>query len=398
MPLRVLSASNPISDCTDSNQSLRRDRALPRPKRRLILLIAMFLLSALAGVLVTLAAVAMARSTSSELPSYALPGAPMDIEMVDGETGYATLGDGQVIRFTITSDDLDWAPLVEGLSFPRGLAVGDGVLYVVELGDLLCEPTYPFCFPGDADEELDIIAASRGRVLAYPIGADGSLGEPRVVVDDLPAATSEHGPNDIDLGPDGLLYLAIAHVDRSWDHPDEVAALDHPHVDWLGTVLRIDPSSGEVIIFASGLRNVYGLGWSPSGTIIGVDNDGLVLNGWRGEELTLIEESGDHGFPVDRSVGPYERRTAFPLYLLDGAGYAGIAWSGDGVLIGYCGGVEHVALTNDLTVADRFAIDRINQVNGCVSSIALSEHGALIGIWNEPDGGRIVILPMDEGA
>jgi glucose/arabinose dehydrogenase len=366
--------------------------------RRLLIWIAAAVLLVLLGAVGGLAVIGrVAQPSSIDAVRHELPSAPLDIEVVDGHTGYATLGDGRIIRFELDGESLDWAEVASGLRFPRGLAVDDETVYAVEMGELSCEPAYPTCHTEDAEAERERLADSSGRVVAYGRNADGSLGDGRTLLDGIPVVGRDHGPNDIDMGPDGRLYLSVGNLDYSWSLPYGADA--HPNADWVGTVLRIDPTSGEADVYARGLRNVYGLTFEPGGELLGVDNDGPALRGWRDEELVEIREGADHGYPSDPSIGPGSVRTGWPIMLLQSTASAGIAWDEDGVLIGNCGTIQRIPLTKRDGAfqlnGQRFDVETIlGDVSGCVTSIARLDDGWLAGVF-AGTGGEVLFLPRD---
>ena len=66
-----------------------------------------------------------------------------------------------------------------------------------------------------------------------------------MLVDELHFTNTDHGLNDLDLGPDGMLYLSVGNLDQlAWDDGGDPPA--GPETELLGSVLRIDPISGEI--------------------------------------------------------------------------------------------------------------------------------------------------------
>jgi glucose/sorbosone dehydrogenase len=303
---------------------------------------------------------------------------PMDIEWVDGH-GYASLAEGRLLRLTQDGDRLSTEVLAEGLAFPRGIAVAADTLYVAELGSLPCKNPIPRCKgenvgPTTADGERLLLSSSSGRILAYPVVADG-LGEPAVLVDGLHYTNTDHGLNDLDLGPDGMLYLSIGNLDQlAWD--DGGNPPPATETELLGSILRIDPASGDVEVFATGLRNVFGIAFDADGQLWGVDNDGRGRGTWRAEELLQIELGLDYGFPDDGTVGPYTRRTGFATWIMPtGAGSAGIAVHEDVIISGACGRLTRV---------------RLDQVGGDASETQVRRPGCVTAIEPLP-GGRLLL-------
>ena len=311
-----------------------------------------------------------------------LPGQPMDLEVVDG-AGFATLTEGQVVSVRVESGRVTWTTAAEGLALPRGLAMTENRLFVVETGRVPCV-SEPGCPEDPGERERTNIAASDARILSYPIEADGSLGEPQTLLDLIPVVSRDHGANDLEMGPDGMLYLAVGGVDYFWTDPAAISGIDHPHLDWLGSVLRVDAVSGEAEVWATGFRNVYGLAFSPEGRLFAVENDGPTLRGWRQEELMELTAGANYGYPFDGSFGPFDARTGFPIYALEPGGHAGLAWSGDGLLAGSCGRVERIPLIDrdgEYEVRSRVLIDDIAEVNGCVTSIVPVDGGLLVAAY-----------------
>lgn len=299
---------------------------------------------------------------------------PMDIEWA-GDTGYATLADGRLVRLSLSGDRIETETLAENLAFPRGLAVDDDTVYVAELGDLPCENPFPRCKgehvgPTEIEGERSMVGTLAGRILAFPIFDEGA-GEPRVVAEGILFVNTDHGLNDLDLGPDGLLYLSIGNLDRlAWDD-----VTDPPSFATLGIILRIDPASSATAGFAYGFRNVYGLSFDEDGVLWGVDNDGRGRGPWRFEELVRIEEDLDFGFPDDGTTGPYTRRTGFATWILpSGFGSGGLHVSDGTVISGGCGSVTRLRLEPDGGDADLRTIDH----RGCVTAVERLPDGRLV--------------------
>lgn len=302
-------------------------------------------------------AVAEAGATVEAVETFELLGSPLGLAMVDARTGYVTFGRGTIQRFTLPEDaagDLVIRPAVEGLEFPRGIAIVGDRLFVVELGSLPCQPAFPICGGRQlaqdvADGERTILRSARGRITSFAIAADGSLSDRRVLLDDLPVADSEHAVNGLAVGPDGDLYVSVG-----WPNALRFEAFDTsltPHPEWMGTILRVDPDSGDVRVHARGFRNIYGIAFDDRGGLWGVDNDGPARNGWRSEELLHIRPDTHYGFPDDGTYGPWSVRQDGPVWTLSVVGSAGFAWAdeaalGPGVFTGSCGRLDYLALVD----------------------------------------------------
>ena len=319
--------------------------------------------------------------------SYPVPGNVTDIAFVGDLDGYLSLAEGRILHFRLPdppSGDLEITTAATGLHDPRGLAILEDRLFVTELGPLPCPATSQFCDgsvvgPSPEEGELEILRSSRGRVLAFEIGPDAGLSGKRVLLDDLPVATSWHGVSGLTAGPDGYLYVTIAGIDLTWQIPDAVRQLSRPNLDLLGTVVRISPDGRDVEVFARGLRNVYGIDFDEDGSLYGEDNSGPTIGGWRSEELLHIQKGANYGYPLEGTFGSHTVRTDGPLWTMATSGSAGIAWRGrfglsPGLLVGSCSRLESVRLATDsegspqvTSVADVTVL--MDQVEGCITAI-----------------------------
>ena len=153
------------------------------------------------------------------------------------------------------------------------------------------------------------------------------------------------------------------------------AERSRPNFELLGTVLSLRPDGGDVRVVADGLRNVYDLAFDDAGRLYGVDNDGQTAGGWRREELLQIHQGDDFGYPSDGTFGPYTRRTAPPLWVLETTGSAGIEWvqsGGPKLVVGSCSDVYSVDLGfagAAAVIRDRQPVTHLLSVPGCVSGI-----------------------------
>jgi Raf kinase inhibitor-like YbhB/YbcL family protein len=193
----------------------------------------------------------------------------------------------------------------EGLINPRMLAVaGDGTVYVTrrDIGDVVMLRDTD----GDGSADERRIVASRpnmhgiaidGRriwlatikeVYAADIREDGTLGELRPIIDDLPDA-GQHPNRTLAIGPDGKLYITVGSTCNA-------CAEDNPEN---ATILQAEPDGSRHRIFASGLRNTIGFDWHPAtGALYGFDH-GI---DWLGdeeqkEEFNRIEDGRRYGWP-----------------------------------------------------------------------------------------------------
>ncbi|MGH2760713.1 MAG: PQQ-dependent sugar dehydrogenase [Actinomycetota bacterium] len=275
------------------------------------------------------------------IATFELPAAPLALTFRDATTGYIALASGELLHFSLPrgSNELSWARVARGLGQVRGVAVLDDQLFVTEIVSWPC-PDSPTQRPGpafctrqtleeleDDEAEAKILTESRGRISRFSVNDDGSLEARSTLFDDLPVVSSIHAPNGLVAGADGRLYASIGNVDGLWDAPDVLATVRHPNRELLGTIVRFEPDGGELEVFATGLRNLYGLTMDDDGNLFGVDNDGPTPGGYRGEELLRLEEGENYGYPQEGSRHPFEVRTRGPMWILDAFGTAGIEWA-----------------------------------------------------------------------
>jgi len=152
--------------------------------------------------------------------------------------------------------------LAEGLDSPNGVALKGGDLYIAEISRILR-------ISGIEDN------------LAEPP-------EPEIVFEGYPE-DRHHGWKFIAFGPDGMLYVPVG-------APCNICPVEDPYA----TITRLNVQTGEMDIFARGVRNTVGFDWHP-----GTGNLWFTDNGrdWLGDnippdELNTAPQAGMHfGFP-----------------------------------------------------------------------------------------------------
>ncbi|MBL8131478.1 MAG: PQQ-dependent sugar dehydrogenase [Anaerolineae bacterium] len=134
----------------------------------------------------------------------------------------------------------------------------------------------------------------------WRIPAGGGEGEPVVV--DLPCCFTliDNQPNGMIFGRDGALYVGVGAVSDTSENPPRsnpaYRALD-PHE---ASVLRVHPYTGEISVYAAGIRNPFDLAVDSIGQLYATDNG--ILAG-PGDRLLRLEAGGHYGFPYWRERG-----------------------------------------------------------------------------------------------
>lgn len=97
-----------------------------------------------------------------------------------------------------------------------------------------------------------------------------------------------HQNDNLTFGPDGMLYLGLGSTCDACSEADLRSA----------SILQIDPDTGTTNIYAKGLRNPYGLTFSPTGELFATDNGRDDLGKTAPfEELNLINQGYHYGWP-----------------------------------------------------------------------------------------------------
>lgn len=159
--------------------------------------------------------------------------------------------------------------VAKGLNMPSGIAFKDGDLYVAAVNQVL---------------RYDDI---ENRLSSPP--------KPVVITGSLPD-DEHHGWKYIAFGPDNYLYVPVGVPCNICLSPD----------DRHGTILKLDPETGEHQVFASGVRNSVGFDWHPLTKELWFTDNG---RDWMGDdlppdELNRAPAQGLHfGFPYLHGSG-----------------------------------------------------------------------------------------------
>lgn len=126
--------------------------------------------------------------------------------------------------------------------------------------------------------------------------------EYEAVVTDLPCCFMliENQPNGLVFGPDGYLYLGVGAIsDQAEPPPGRMSNYLEPQ-EHEAAILRIHPHTGELNVYARGIRNPYDLAFGVDGQLYATDNG--LLNG-PGDRLLAVEEGAHYGWPYYRERG-----------------------------------------------------------------------------------------------
>jgi hypothetical protein len=346
--------------------------------------------------------------------TFGLPGHPMDIVFRTSSSGYVSFAEGSIARFELPGDEggeLQLTTVATNLEFPRGIALGENTLFVAELGPLPCKPGGLVCKGRTVSEaapesgERRIVRTSRGRVLAFRVDEDGVLTDRRVVLADLPFANTDHGVNDVVVGPDGRIFVSIGNVDVLYADTSLARDLRRPLGDLLGTVISFESDGSDLQVYAKGLRNVYGLAFDDTGRLFGVDNDGPTQGSWRREEVLEISRGADYGYPSDGTYGPHVVPRDPPLWVLDTVGAGGVAWVGRqvGEATLYVGSGAHLdALklaegdNGRLRVVDREDESRLLELSGYVTALQPIPGGLAAAVYAFSGESGLYLIDVNE--
>lgn len=209
-----------------------------------------------------------------------------------GNLYYTELVDGNIVRLRDTNSDGvadDKQIIGSGFKNPRGLVWHNGMMYV----------------------------ASRGQINTLrDTNGDGVADENKVILDKLFSLDIQHSNNGITFGSDGKLYIAIG--------GPRVGQLDlkgqtyyyqgQPRDDWqFGGILQADADGKNVKLYARGLRNPYSLAFGADGKLFATDNGDETIPVPDGDELNLIEQGKDYGYPYYFGIPPPWTNTQVPI-------------------------------------------------------------------------------------
>lgn len=216
-----------------------------------------------------------------------------------------------------------------------------GRVRLIENGKLVAQPafTVPDVAPSSESGLMDIslhpkFAENKFVYLAYAYNkggkrdkvvrykyADKKLTEPKIIIEDMPAAPNHAGMR-ARFGPDSKLYITVGDA-TEWDDAQKMDTLAGKtlRLNDDGTVPQDNPFIGKQgvrpEIWSYGHRNAQGLAWQPgTGTMFQTEHgpSSFEGKGSGGDEVNIVEAGKNYGWPV---IHHTERREGMESPLLE---------------------------------------------------------------------------------
>lgn len=278
---------------------------------------------------------------------------------LDSDRMYLADGAGKVQLLNVTTGQATTALDSDG--FYKGITLLNGRLYLSDAGPVAAalraaagtaaqQPRMRLA-EHPAENMAELARQAGHRVLSWRANPDGSLDDRQIVIDRIVAFSLFHGVNGL-VNDGEYIYLSIGHPARNIavDEPlsRRLAARDlgGGRADWWGTIISFRPPDNAAAIYASGLRNTYGLTIAPDGTIYGADNNENFYTAAAAgqpeithqEELNALRPGGFYGYPIyGTNVAPPQaaRKVTEPVALIPGVAATAAHANRDGVYIAY---------------------------------------------------------------
>ena len=223
-----------------------------------------------------------------------------------GNLYYTEAVDGNIVRLRDTNGDSvadEKKVFASGFKNPRGLAWHDGMLYVSNRGPIETPIDPKNVFIG----QINTLRDTNG---------DGVADENKIILDKLFSLDIQHSNNGIRFGPDGKLYLAIGgpRVGQLELKGDTYWYQGQTRDDWqYAGILQMDADGKNPKLYARGLRNPYDVAFGADGKLYASDNGDETIPMPDGDELNLIREGADYGYPYFFGYPPAWSDTRTPL-------------------------------------------------------------------------------------
>jgi len=160
---------------------------------------------------------------------------------------------------------------------------------------------------GLAWHDNSLYVASEGKVsIVHDINGDHVGDTVEDIITDLPAGIYHfHANNGLVFGADDRLYFGVGSTSDSSVENYQYAA----------SVLSAKADGSDLRVFAVGVRNPYRLAFNSKGDLFATDNGPNELAEAPGDELNLIVEGGDYGFPTEFGIASPGSATQSPVAL-----------------------------------------------------------------------------------
>ncbi len=151
----------------------------------------------------------------------------------------------------------------------------------------------------------DVLYVS-GRVTLTQDGGlwrvDVTNGDTTRIIQDLPCCFQviDNQPSGLAFGPDGYLYMGVGALTDRAEPPNPRIAQYAELQPLEAAILRIQPHTAQVEVFARGIRNPYGLTFDSFGRLYATDN-GLLTG--QGDRLLQVAAGAHYGWPYWRGLG-----------------------------------------------------------------------------------------------
>jgi glucose/arabinose dehydrogenase len=134
------------------------------------------------------------------------------------------------------------------------------------------------------------------RVVNENVGGEAqvSIVNGRQIIGGLPCCyTYFHSANGIAFGPDGMGYVGVG---ARADHGEVLDGSGQQDTlqPYEASILRFNPDTGEVSVYARGFRNPYDIAWDANGQLWATDN---TPDYDPPERLHRVVPGGQHGYP-----------------------------------------------------------------------------------------------------
>lgn len=134
------------------------------------------------------------------------------------------------------------------------------------------------------------------RVVNQNVGGESrvSIANGRDIITGLPCCyTFFHSANGIAFGPDGMGYVGVGGRADHGEILDGSGRQDELQ-PYEASILRFNPDTGEVTVYARGFRNPYDIAWDGNGQLWATDN---TPDFDPPERLHRVQPGGQHGYP-----------------------------------------------------------------------------------------------------